>query len=104
MYVDGVSTASDDAPCAFVTHNTKDFSDADGDFRKPHADLAYLFEAPRSSYWISMVEFLKDHSPELLGDHESRLNRRLRHPSVRLESCSAMIPDLLSSAQKPCSP
>lgn len=74
MYVDLVSTASDEAPCAFITHNTKDFSDADGDFRKPHADLAYLFESPSSSYWISMVEFLKDYSRELLGDHDFEFN------------------------------
>ncbi|MGA5725861.1 PIN domain-containing protein [Ralstonia thomasii] len=83
IYVDVVSTASDDAPCAFITHNTKDFSNATDDFRKPHTDLSYLFEGPRSSYWISMVEFLKDHSPELLGDHDSEFNysqeaRRLR--------------------------
>ncbi|MBU9491749.1 PIN domain-containing protein [Burkholderia multivorans] len=74
IYVDVVSTASDDAPCAFITHNTKDFSDANGDFRKPHTDLTYLFAAPRSSYWISMVEFLKNHSPELLGDHDFEFN------------------------------
>ncbi|RQT94465.1 hypothetical protein DF146_20565 [Burkholderia cenocepacia] len=74
MYVDVVSTASDDAPCAFITHNTKDFSDTGGNFHKPHSDLAYLFEAPGSSYWISMVEFLKNNSPELLGDQDFEFN------------------------------
>ncbi|WP_439683425.1 DUF4935 domain-containing protein [Cupriavidus oxalaticus] len=74
MYADVVSKAPDDTPCAFVTHNTKDFSDADGDFRKPHVDLVHLFETPKSAYWISMVEFLKDYSAELLGDHDFEFN------------------------------
>jgi PIN domain len=50
MYVDVVSGAAEDAPCAFITHNTKDFSDANGDFRKAHADLEHLFDSPKSSY------------------------------------------------------
>lgn len=74
IYADIASTATDHAPCAFVTHNTKDFSDADGDFRQPHADLAHLFGAPKSAYWIATVEFLKDHSPDLLGDHDFEFN------------------------------
>lgn len=74
IYADVASTATDDTPSAFITHNTKDFSDADGDFRQPHADLAHLFEAPKSAYWITMVEFLKDHSPDLLGDHDFEFN------------------------------
>ncbi|MEX3639837.1 PIN domain-containing protein [Paraburkholderia sp. BR14320] len=74
IYADLTGAATEDAPCAFITHNTKDFSDAGGDFRKPHADLASFFEAPKSSYWISMVEFLKDHSPDLLGDHDFEFN------------------------------
>lgn len=74
MYVDVVSGATEDAPCAFITHNTKDFSDANGDFRKAHTDLVNLFDAPKSSYWISMVEFLRDYCPDLLGEHDLELN------------------------------
>lgn len=74
IYTDIASTATADAPCAFITHNTKDFSDADGDLRLPHHDLAHLFEAPKSAYCIAMVEFLKDHSPDLLGDHDLEFN------------------------------
>ncbi|UIF91826.1 DUF4935 domain-containing protein [Cupriavidus necator] len=74
MYVDVVAGAGEATPCAFITHNTKDFSDANGDFRKAHADLRHLFDAPKSSYWISMVEFLKDHSPDLLGEHDFEFN------------------------------
>lgn len=74
MYGDMVSDAAEDAPSAFITHNTKDFSDANGDFRKAHADLVHLFDAPKSSYWISMVEFLKAYRPDLLGEHDLEFN------------------------------
>ncbi|HDR9163788.1 TPA: DUF4935 domain-containing protein [Burkholderia vietnamiensis] len=74
MYADVVSTATGDSPCAFITHNTKDFSDTEGDFRQPHVDLAHLFDAEKSVYWIEMVEFLKDQSPDLLGDHDFEFN------------------------------
>lgn len=74
IYADVASTATDDTPCVFITHNTKDFSDADGDFRQPHADLAHLFGAPKSTYWITMAEFIKDYSPDLLGDHDFEFN------------------------------
>jgi hypothetical protein len=88
IYTDIASTATVDAPCAFITHNTKDFSDSDGDFRQPHADLAHLFRAPKSAYWIAMVEFLKDHSPDLLDDHDFEFNysQEGRHLSEILEA------------------
>lgn len=74
IYTEVASTATAETPSAFVTHNTKDFSDPEGDFRRPHLDLAHLFEAPRSAYWTSMVEFLKDYSPDMLGDHDFEFN------------------------------
>ena len=55
---------------AFVTHNTKDFSAANGDRRKPHRDLGSLFDAPRSTFWVSLVCFIKSHDPDLLANHE----------------------------------
>lgn len=74
IYTDIASTATAEAPCAFVTHNTKDFSVADGDFRQPHADLAHLFGVPKSTYWIAMVEFMREHSPDLLADQDFEFN------------------------------
>lgn len=68
------NATNDDTRCSFITHNTKDFSDASGDFRKPHQDLLYLFESPRSSYWTSLVELLKDLSPDILGEHDFEFN------------------------------
>jgi hypothetical protein len=59
---------------AFVTHNTKDFSEENGDRRKPHVDLATLFEPPRSTYWTSLVDILKTVDPDLLEDHDSEFN------------------------------
>ncbi len=59
---------------AFVTHNTKDFSEPNGDRRQPHADLAALFDGPRSTYWISMVDLIKELDPGLLADHDSEFN------------------------------
>jgi hypothetical protein len=35
----------------FVTHNSKDFSEPNGDRRKPHPDIAALFKPPKSTYW-----------------------------------------------------
>jgi PIN domain-containing protein len=42
---------------AFVTHNSRDFSEPNGDRRKPHPDIAGLFTAPKSTYWGSLPEF-----------------------------------------------
>lgn len=70
IYTDLAVTATDESPCAFVTHNKKDFSDPTGDVRQPHPDLVGLFAAPKSTYWLSMVEFLRSHSPDVLGLHD----------------------------------
>jgi hypothetical protein len=45
---------------AFVTHNSKDLSEPNGDRRKPHPDLSSLFGPPRSTYWDSLVDLIKD--------------------------------------------
>jgi hypothetical protein len=58
----------------FVTHNTKDFSEPNGDRRKPHPDIASLFTAPKSGYWVSLVEVIKDVDSELLADHDNEFN------------------------------
>jgi hypothetical protein len=72
----------------FVTHNTKDFSEPNGDRRKPHPDFANLFTAPKSAYWVSLVEVIRDVDPELLADHDSEFNfsQQSRRLSEILES------------------
>ena len=59
---------------AFVTHNSKDFSEPNGDRRKPHPDIAALFTPPRSTYWGSLVDVIKDVDSELLADHDGEFN------------------------------
>ncbi|MER8883004.1 PIN domain-containing protein [Mesorhizobium sp. M0816] len=48
---------------AFVTHNTKDFSDPNGDQRSPHPDIAALFDGPHSTYWTSLGDLLRAEHP-----------------------------------------
>jgi len=59
---------------AFVTHNSKDFSEPNGDRRNPHPDIAALFNAPKSTYWGSLVDLLRDFDPEILDDEEADFN------------------------------
>jgi PIN domain len=53
---------------AFVTHNTKDFSDPAGDTRRPHPHLRHLFSKIRSVYFINLAEALKRLRPVLVTE------------------------------------
>ncbi len=53
---------------AFVTHNTKDFSDPFGDNRLPHPDLAPHFTRVKSLYYTSLAAALKRVSPYVVED------------------------------------
>lgn len=59
---------------AFVTHNSKDFSEPHGDRRRPHPDIARLFTPPKSTYWVSLVEFLREVDPILLANQDAEFN------------------------------
>jgi len=75
IYADAVAQSADeDVRYGFVTHNIKDFSEPNGDRRLPHPDLAPLFSPPKSSYWVSLLDTLKDVDPDLLEDHDSEFN------------------------------
>jgi hypothetical protein len=75
IYAEQLSTASSEqVEFAFVSHNTKDFSAVNGDRRKPHVDLESLFDAPRSAYWISIVDLIKAHDAHLLADHDAEFS------------------------------
>lgn len=54
--------------CAFVTHNVKDFSEPAGDNRRPHPDLADLFDGESSIYSTSLAEILGEFAPDLLEE------------------------------------
>jgi hypothetical protein len=72
----------------FVTHNSKDFGEPNGDRRKPHPDIAALFTPPKSTYWGSLVDAIKEIDPVLLEDHDSEFNfsQRPRRLSEILEA------------------
>ena len=54
----------------FVTSNHRDFSERNGDTRKPHADIASLFAAPNSFYLTSMVDVVKAFDDHLIDEIE----------------------------------
>ena len=66
----------------FVTHNSKDFSEPNGDRRKPHPNIANLFASPVSTYWGSLLELIKEVDPDLLADHHDEFG--LSHQRRRL--------------------
>jgi hypothetical protein len=53
---------------------TSDFSDAGSDNRKPHSDLAHMFNGQNSQFWISIVDAMKSVDPDLLEDHDTEFN------------------------------
>lgn len=53
---------------AFVTHNKHDFSQPNGDHRKPHPDLVPLFSKIRSLYCVTLVDVLRRVDASLLTD------------------------------------
>lgn len=53
---------------AFITHNTKDFSQPNADNRLPHPDFAAYFSKRKSLYFISLSEALKRVKPVLVSD------------------------------------
>lgn len=74
-YADLVAESqASNAPCAFVTHNFRDFSDAHSDRRSPHPDLSELFESGTSTYWMSLADFIRHIEPDLLADHDFEFN------------------------------
>ena len=64
------SVADSEAEFFFVTHNTRDFSQHDGDQRLPHADLEPLFASSKRHYATSIVEVVKLIDGEMLAEYE----------------------------------
>jgi len=78
----------------FITHNTKDFSDPNGDNRRPHPDLAPLFTKIRSLYFVNLAEALKRFWParvtELMMEYEG-WDQRPRSLSEVLDSIDELV-------------
>lgn len=66
-YVDACDAVILPERSAFVTHNTRDFSDPGGDSRNPHPDLAALFGGD-SVYATSLAEIVGEFAPEVLEE------------------------------------
>ena len=64
----------------FVTRNTRDFSQHDGDNRLPHADLAPIFAPDNCHYSTSTAEVVRLIDPDLLADSEFEFSY---HPQPR---------------------
>jgi predicted nucleic acid-binding protein len=77
---------------AFVTHNTKDFSQAAGDERLPHPDIAPLFSKIRSRYFVNLSHALKTVAPQFVSEmmierektHDSRSAAEIHHAITEL--------------------
>lgn len=53
---------------AFITHNTKDFSNPNADDRTPHPDFAPYFSKIKSLYFIKLAEAVRKIKPEMVSD------------------------------------
>ena len=54
----------------FVTHNTRDFSQHDGDRRLPHVDLEPVFASGNRHYAASIVDVIKRLNGQMLAEYE----------------------------------
>ncbi len=69
VYADAVGAkATPGSRFAFVTHNTKDFSQPNANNKLPHSDIAGNFSRARSLYFITLGEALRRVRPAQLAD------------------------------------
>jgi len=69
IYVDALaSRKTPDEIYGFVTHNTQDFSESNGDSRQPHADIAGLFDGALSRYVTNLGPLMADYADDLVED------------------------------------
>lgn len=73
-YVNSLVNRQPNEDYAFVTHNTQDFSDPNGDKRLPHPDLEHTFASDYSFYFTTLREALShvdtDLLTEIIGEEE----------------------------------
>ena len=71
IFAEAMATATDpETEFFFVTDNTRDFSQHNGDRRLPHADLEPLFQTKHSNYATSIVEVIKAINSDMLAEYE----------------------------------
>ena len=64
------AVADPEAEFYFVTHNTRSFSQHNGDQRLPHVDFKLLFVSRRRHYVTSVVDVVKLNDGEMLAEYE----------------------------------
>lgn len=69
-YADQCCGAQTGDKLAFVTHNTKDFSEVTGDRRCPHPDIASYFASPNSTYSISLLDTVRELEPGIVDEFQ----------------------------------
>ena len=71
IFAEAIATATDpETEFFFVTDNTRDFSQHNGDRRLPHADLEPLFQTEKSHYATSIVDAIKAIDSDMLAEYE----------------------------------
>jgi hypothetical protein len=78
---------------AFVTHNTKDFSQPNANDKLPHPDIAGCFSRITSRYYISLAEALRHVAPALVSD--LMIEEEWEQEPRRLGEISGAISELL---------
>lgn len=67
-YIDILSERAGDDVIAFVTHNTRDFSQKGSDTRIPHPDLEALFDGTQSVYSTNLGALLNKYASDLIEE------------------------------------
>lgn len=68
IYADHVKSKNSGDRLAFVTHNTKDFSQPSANEKLPHPDIEGCFSKITSRYYITLGEALQHVAPTLVSD------------------------------------
>jgi hypothetical protein len=68
VYADEIVAKAERTRFAFVTHNTKDFSDGNASAKFPHPDIRSCFSKVKSLYFITLGEALRRVKPNEFTD------------------------------------
>jgi hypothetical protein len=92
-YTDLVKSRKPGGRFAFVTHNTKDFSQPNANDKLPHSDMAACFSKITSRYYINLAEALRHVAPALVSD--LMIEEEWEQEPRRLAEISGAISELL---------
>jgi hypothetical protein len=92
-YADLVKSRKPGERFAFVTHNTKDFSQPNANDKVPHPDMATCFSKITSRYYINLAEALRHVAPALVSD--LMIEEEWQQEPRRLGEISGAISELL---------